>query len=290
MKKIKIANSWASSQEITNRILQQFKTPNLNLSDIEFVHDNSYDIIVYFNHITEEPLFDKKGYIFPNEPYWAGSHQKDISQYSNVTMFGFDCTKYIGDCIESKMHMVYGGQGPPYDKLDFWNYDNLNNLKIDKTHNISSTITQKKDELASTCLYKKRYNLIEYIKDLEFLDLYGGWNKFTDKKDTLLKYRFCLSIENEYSNNLITEKFYDCILTDTIPIYYGCKNIKSLYPENGYLLIEDINDLEGIRNLLININTNAIKIYSDMISETKKIKQKLFNEHNVLKTIIELPL
>ena len=26
-----------------------------------------------------------------------------------------------------------------------------------------------------------------------------------------------------------------------IPIYFGCKNIKEIYPEDGYILIDDIN-------------------------------------------------
>ena len=76
--------------------------------------------------------------------------------------------------------------------------------------------------------------------------------------------------------NWITEKFYDSILTDTIPIYYGCKNIKEIYPEGGYLLIEDINDLTGIKNLLEYVNNNAEKIYSENIDSIRNIKKKYF--------------
>lgn len=288
-KRIKISPSWATSEEVTNRIISQFKTPETNLDNIEFVYDQSYDIIVYFNHITEEPLNNKKGYIFPNEPYWAGSHQKDISQYPNITIFGFDCRNYLGNCIESKMQMVYGGQGPPYDKIDFWNYNNLINLDTKKNKNISCTITQKRGDFAPTCLYDKRYHLVDSIKNqLSFIDLYGGWRNFTDKKDALLNYRFCLTIENEYSKNLITEKFYDCVLTNTIPIYYGCSNIKEIHPQRGYILIENIDDIESIKEQLIQINNNAQEIYNSIIPQLFEIKKHLFTKYNLLKKIIEL--
>jgi len=291
IKRIKISPSWASSEEVTNRIIHQFKTPDIDLKNIQFVYDQSYDIIVYFNHITEEPLHNKKGYIFPNEPYWAGCHQKDISQYPNITIFGFDCNNYLGNCIESKMQMVYGGQGPPYDKIDFWNYNNLNNLDTKKNKNISCTITQKKGNYAPTCLYDKRYHLVNSIKDqLSFIDLYGGWKNFTDKKDALLDYRFCLTIENECSKNLITEKFYDCVLTNTIPIYYGCSNIEEIYPEKGYILLKNIENINEIKSLLNIINNNAEILYDRMLPELYKIKNKLFNKHNLLNIIINLPV
>ena len=127
--------------------------------------------------------------------------------------------------------------------------------------------------------------------ELAFIDMYGyGDERFKEgeKSAALVDYKFNLVIENEYQNNWITEKFYDCVLTDTIPIYFGCKNIKSVYPEDGYILIEDINNLEQIKNLLENINNNLESIYKSKIENLRKIKQRYFREYNLLNKIINL--
>lgn len=289
MKKIKLCPNWASSDHVLDRIIKQFKTPDIDLSNIQFVNDNSYDIIVYFNYVSESPVNNKKAYIFPNEPYWVGNHQKDVSDFPNATIFGFDCSKYKGHCEECVMHMVYGGQGPPYDNTDFWNFENLSQLKTDKTKIMSCAITKKQDSLADSCLYPQRYNLVKNILDFNFIDFFGGWSKFEDKKTALIDYYFSIGIENERSPNLITEKFYDCILTNTIPIYYGCSNITDIYPEKGYILIEDINDIDKIKKQLLDIRNNYQDIYNSLIDKTIQIKNKLFTKYNLLKKIVELP-
>ena len=44
--KIKLCAGWDSSENITKRLLNQFKIDNLN---IQFVYDDSYDIIIHNN-------------------------------------------------------------------------------------------------------------------------------------------------------------------------------------------------------------------------------------------------
>jgi SepF-like predicted cell division protein (DUF552 family) len=108
------------------------------------------------------------------------------------------------------------------------------------------------------------------------------------KIEAIRDYRFCLAVENEYTNNWITEKFYDSILYNTIPIYYGCPNIKEIYPENGYILIEDIENIEKIKNLLRYIENNADVLYKEMMPNLLKIKEKYLTENNFLRFINNL--
>ena len=121
-----------------------------------------------------------------------------------------------------------------------------------------------------------------------FVDVFNGGNRSQKRHDALIDYKFNLSIENEYQDNWISEKFYDNILTDTIPIYFGCKNIKEIYPEDGYILIENINDVNQINELLYYVEKNADEIYQQKINGLKKIKEKYFKEFNLLKKIVEL--
>ena len=118
--------------------------------------------------------------------------------------------------------------------------------------------------------------------------MFNGGNSSPKRHDSLVNYKFNISIENEYQDNWISEKFYDNILTDTIPIYFGCKNIKEIYPEDGYILIENINDVNQINELLYYVEKNADEIYQQKINGLKKIKEKYFKEFNLLKKIVEL--
>jgi len=292
--KIKFCAGWDTSENITGRLLEQFKTRDNDISNIEFVHDNSYDIIVYNNYVTEEPKKDSKAFIFFHEPTWSGNHQKNFSQYDNITVFGYDKNNYNppDKVIETSAHMFYGGTGKQREG-DFWNYDNLINHTFEKSKMISSIVSSLGNddkEYPIGCIYNKRVNLIKSVIDkCGFVDVFG-WNDkgLNFKKDGLVDYRFSICIENSNEKNYISEKFYDCILTNTIPIYFGCKNIKEFLPENGYILIEDIDNIDKIVEQLNYIVNNCEKLYDEMLPSLLKIKEKYFNELNLLKKINNL--
>lgn len=298
--KIKVCAGWESTELITKRLLKQFKTPYIDLSNIEFVYDDSYDLIVFNNYVNEEIKEGKKAAIFFHEPSWAGTHQKGFSNYKeDILIFGFDRDEYVsnGNIIETPAHTFYGGRGPWVDLLDDWCYDKVSDYeKVEKTNNISSIVTTLNEERGGTCLYSDRYSLIKnIIKDLDFIDYYGGWSKDSDnvknepqKIKATLPYKFSLVIENEYHKNWITEKFYDPIICNTIPIYYGCSNIKEIYPENGYILLDNITDHEYVRQKLIWINENSDSIYREMYPELLKIKERYFRDYNLLDKIVNL--
>jgi hypothetical protein len=285
VKKIRVSADYDSSQNLTERLLKQFKTPKVDLSNIEFVYDDSYDVVVFFNYVNLPIKENSKSYVIPHEPSWIGSHQKRFKD--GTIVLGFNENLYDGECIETLAHTFYGGRGPWVDKLEFWCYEHLVDETFTKTKNISSSITKLKDNNGSTCLYPQRFAISNLVDELSFIDCYGGSGS-PQRKDALVNYKFNIAIENEHSNNWISEKFYDNILTDTIPIYYGCKNIKEIYPEGGYILINDINNIEEIKSLLENINKNAEKIYSENIDLIRKIKKRYFEEYNLLKLIINL--
>ena len=146
------------------------------------------------------------------------------------------------------------------------------------------------------CLYKQRSNLIgKLIESSDFIDFFGwGVNDknlkgdLREKKDGLIDYRFSICIENSNEHNYVSEKFFDCVLTDTIPIYYGCSNIRNIIPENCFISLNDINDLESIKKQLFYINKNSEFLYKKMKPELMKLKQRYFQDFNPIKNILEL--
>jgi hypothetical protein len=273
-------------------------TSDDDLSNIEFVYDDSYDMIVYNNYITESPKDYSESIIFFHEPSWVGNHQKTFNNVDNITVFGFNKNNYdsIGKVIELPSHMFYGGRGPWCEGWDFWSYDNLINYTFNKTKKISSvvsTIGSENKDYPDGCLYIDRFRLIDNLsKKIDFVDFFGWEGNLphfmgglTEKKDGIVDYKFSICIENANEINYISEKFYDCILTNTIPIYYGCKNIKDIWPENGYFLINDIKNVSEVESLLLYINNNIDLLYDTMLPELLKMKERYFSDFNLLKKI-----
>ena len=62
-----------------------------------------------------------------------------------------------------------------------------------------------------------------------------------DSKDELFNSQFSIAIENSREENYFTEKLLDCLLTQTIPIYYGCPNIRDYFDTTGWILLESEN-------------------------------------------------
>jgi Glycosyltransferase family 10 (fucosyltransferase) C-term len=75
-----------------------------------------------------------------------------------------------------------------------------------------------------------------------------------DKRDCLFTSMFNLSIENTIESDYFTEKLQDCFQTFTVPIYYGCPNLR----ENG--ISEDgiirINNIEECINIINNLTVD----------------------------------
>lgn len=293
--KLRLSSNWDSSERLTERLLRQFKTSEDDISNITFVYDNTYDVIVFFNHINIEIKKGAKVYVFPHEPSWAGSHQLSYPEGIDVTVFGFDKNLYTPQavCSELPAHTFYGGRGNWVDKDDDWNYTKLISHNPAKTKNISSVITKlnSDDVTLGGCSYNSRYKLNSFLdNNAPYIDFYGGWNpdNKTEKKYAVESHKFSIALENQYTKNWISEKFYDSILYNTVPIYFGCKNIKELYPEDGYFLFEDVTNHKKCLDLIEYIEYNADEIYQKILPNVLKIKQKYFESYNLLKKINSL--
>lgn len=297
--KVKFCAGWDTSEQITKRLLSQFKTPKIDLTDIEFVYDDSYDVIVFNNYISEKPKKDSKSCIFFHEPSWSGSHQKNYKEYNNLTVFGHYKELYdASNIVEIPSHLFYGGRGPWCEGWDFWSYDNINNSEFKKTKGISSVVSNLgmgEHNHPIGCLYKERCNLISNLIDnTPFVDFYG-WGKndnnlkgsIQQKKDGIVDYKFSICIENTNEKNYVSEKFYDCILTNTIPIYFGCKNIKELWWENGYIHIDDISDVDSVIKQLKLIEENVDLYYNNMLPSLLKMKERYFSDFNLLQLVVD---
>lgn len=300
MTAVRLRASWTSDEEILKRVLLQFKTSEEDVSGINFVFDDSYDIIVFFGYINGDIKPGTKAYVFPQEPSWSGGHPRHFGDYKQLTVFGYDKNLYYNSNIitESMSYMFYGGRGPTSEGYNHWTYDFISKYNFVKTKNIGcliSTLGSDDSEKPTGCIYKKRINLVNYLmENSDFIDIFGRNgdkpNLMGDalyKFDGLKDYKFSICCENSSEKNYISEKFFDCIITNTVPIYYGCKNVEDIVPKNSFVSI-NIDDLEGTLKQLQYINDNCDKLYNEMLPNVLKAKEMYFNDFNILKIIKKL--
>lgn len=79
------------------------------------------------------------------------------------------------------------------------------------------------------------------------MDTFGrGYTPVDNKINGLKDYMFSLIIENDNTDNWITEKIIDCLVTGTIPVYWGCSNIGNYFNTKGFIQFKDIKEANEI--------------------------------------------
>lgn len=108
-----------------------------------------------------------------------------------------------------------------------------------------SIIASAKRDLQGQLL---RHQIIDAFKD--GLDVFGsGYSPLANKIDGLAKYRYSIVVENCRSDYYFTEKLIDCLVTGTIPIYWGCPSIEKFFNPKGILAFENLDDLKNLLEL-----------------------------------------
>jgi len=64
------------------------------------------------------------------------------------------------------------------------------------------------------------------------------------KFKTFQNYQYQIVIENSQQNHYFTEKLLDCLITKTIPIYWGCPNISEYFDTSEWIFFTDLEDLK----------------------------------------------
>jgi hypothetical protein len=131
---------------------------------------------------------------------------------------------------------------------------------------------------------KTGYQLGINLSTDERIDIYGTywvnngtnikgevWNKHVG----LDEYQFSIACENTIQKNYISEKFWDVVLTDTVPIYLGCSNISELIPDGCYISLNNMTMEEMVDKIKSIVNDES-GLYSQHVENIKKLKQDFF--------------
>jgi hypothetical protein len=111
------------------------------------------------------------------------------------------------------------------------------------------------------------------------IDIFGyGINPIKDKWNGIYPYKYSLAIENSSTSDYWTEKISDCYLAFTLPIYYGCTNIKKYFPSESFVKV-DINDtkksIETIKKVL------EEDIWESRLEAIKEARELVLNRYQL---------
>lgn len=291
MIRLKFTMPGQNNSFMKNRVIKDFYIGQ----DVLIVDNDSYDILICCNKITETPKVKKDkvvGVIM--EPSWSNGWDRNLDNNCG-TIFVHDNSLFNfknPECnIVERPSLMFNEF---YNSFEY-SIDNFINWGRPKSKKISFVVSKNAGSNGNI-IYDKRLELVDLIvkNDLP-IDIYGrGWQSNgkqikgicpSDKKiNSLIDYEFSIGIENSIEKNYISEKFFDNLLLNTVPIYYGCPNISNIYDENSFIRL-DLNDMNKTLQVLENILYLNYDNYLDLIYESKI---NYIKNHNLITEILKI--
>lgn len=115
---------------------------------------------------------------------------------------------------------------------------------------------------------------------------YGNNPFLTDDKTVLFDtFQFAIIIENSRQTNYASEKIMDCVITKTIPIYWGCPNIGSLFDISGWIILES-GTIEELHDKLRILDKDYYHRYTNAINKNYDIALKYVDFYDNLNNAV----
>jgi hypothetical protein len=134
--------------------------------------------------------------------------------------------------------------------------------------------------------YEQRTKLAEELSFNKNIDIFGIywtsngtnikgdiWNKHVGLDD----YMFSFGLENSIQKNYISEKFWDIILTNGIPLYLGCSNILNYVPKESFIYLNNLNTEEILHKVNF-ILENYGEIYETNKKNILELKKNFYTD------------
>ncbi len=291
MKIYRFFASWCSSEDCKKeyeKIYDLNNNPDYNKTFSITINDD-YTHAIILNTAMPKLYIPKKNVIgFAYEPIRFLGLSQQFIDYAKKHI----STYYIGEKINLpepfKEHQGFLWRLP---------IKNYNNYYPEKTKIMSIMVSHK--NMADG--HKYRHKLVQAILKSDLpIDIWGGGTKFYNKLgDARVKtgfewpeinkmydpYKFHIAIENFTTPHYISEKVLNPFICSTVPIYWGCKNIKSYVNDDNVIELSYESDLDKRINedmkLLTEIINNPDKYYKPIDINDSKLN-KLLNMFDFL--------
>lgn len=238
-------------------------------------------------------FFEKMGYNFnPETDIYIQIEPDAIMSYQDYLIKNYTKFKYIltfnqeiiQKCPNARKYLYGTTWMSPKD------YETIN---IENKEFKISTIVGDKSQ---TIGHRLRKTILDNEHRLRPIDFYVSNSSIKQGKEivglskfkTFKTYQYQIVVENSQQLNYFTEKLIDCLITKTIPIYWGCPNIHEYFDTTGWIIFNDIQELQDKLNSL---TSESFFKYSDVIQsnflKSKDLTHIDKNINRVLETLID---
>jgi hypothetical protein len=240
MKKIKIHCSW----------------------DLEIDMEHKKQIELYVDHIPQTPIpKDTVRFVFLLEP-------PEIQNLTSYAKIGMQHNTYNHLFTHNQELLDFTNKSTVFPLASTW----IQNYNFPEKEFSVSTLVGGKLLAPGHYLRQKvwfKENKITAPRRFFLSGNYGGIENYNNnpilgkKKNSLFDSQFHICIENANRRNWFTEKLVDCMVTKTVPIYWGCPNIKDWFDTKGMIVVDTFTDIISACNLLDENSYNKMLPYID---------------------------
>jgi hypothetical protein len=225
------------------------------------------------------------------EPAWSVAVSQNL-QKACGTIFAHDNSLFgFNDCrVIERPALMFNEFYTTQENVDF--YRNFNGKKTKKMSFVVSRIAGS----SGNVLYDRRIKLAEeVIRHNLPIDIWGrGWNPdgnrikgpVAEKRDAIIDYEFSVGIENSIEKNYITEKFFDNLLVNTVPVYFGAPNIEEVYDKSSFIHL-DLNNIDNCLQTFKDILDGKYD-YESYLEPIKSARETYINNHNLLSEVLKV--
>ena len=154
---------------------------------------------------------------------------------------------------------------------------------LEKPRNIS-LIASAKRELKGHAL---RHEIAEWSKQQDVgVDLLGrAYQPIDQKEEGLTPYRYSVVIENCREEGYFTEKLIDCMLCNTVPIYWGAPDIAQYFDTDGMVICLTA---DALKQAIIDATPQAYEKRQQAIENNRKAALRFANyERNAAEQLLK---
>ncbi|RAJ35434.1 glycosyltransferase family 10 domain-containing protein [Pedobacter cryoconitis] len=278
-----------SDYEVSENLLIRFKA-NYKVDDevLTFTTADDYDYAVVFNRANDPLKPGAKVITVIQEPSWSDAHQNKFYLTNSDYILVHDPelfeknnnVKLGGKIIETPAFMFY------HDHVDHSFYDHTEQIKKEKK--LSMIVSGLYFNIAN---YHKRIDVLVKILESDLdIDIYGRGLTIQDprykgdlkyKYTGLLPYEYSIAIENSNEKNYITEKFVDCVLCNTTPIYNGAPNLAEVYDQRYYrtISLDSPHIVQDLKEIIVHPAPGSVinkDIYFEKYNLYTKLKEIIY--------------
>jgi len=242
-------NGWYMSRQKINNI------PEPCWIAIDTFHTFSNDLPTIFVQVEPQIIIQSEQYLIEN-------HHK----YHTIYTFN---PNVLEKCPNAKKY-VYGTSwvSPPPEQVDI----SKKQFKISSLSG-SKRIGKSRGHVLRQVLYHHQHVFQDvpmtwYRSTLQIPHLtnYGNNPLLSNKNELFDEFQFALVIENSKETNYFTEKIMDCLLTKTLPIYWGCPNISEFFDTTGWIILE-MESVEELQEKCKMLTSDYYHSYTEIIDK-----------------------